>query len=68
MNNKSDNNVWNLSHLSYFAMMGRTWEKFSSLPAKKKKKKNLKPQPERKTFRQKRRVALVGDNLRKLPR
>ena len=24
--------------------------------------KNLKPQPERKTFRQKRRVALVGDN------
>ena len=31
----------------------------------KKKRKNLKPQPERKTFRQKRRVALVGDNSQK---
>ena len=41
MNNKSDNNVWNLSHLSYFAMMGRTWETFSSLPAKQKKKKKI---------------------------
>ena len=39
--------------------MGCTWEKFSSLPAK--NHKNLKPQPERKTFRQKRRVALLRE-------
>lgn len=39
--------------------MGRTWGKFSSLLAKKKHG-NLKPQPEWKTFRRKRSVALVG--------
>ena len=40
--------------------MGRSWETFSTLPAK--SHKNLKPQPESKTSSQKRRVALVGDN------
>jgi len=41
--------------------MGRTWEKFSSSPAKKTQKFET-ATGKWKTFRQKRRVALVGDN------